>query len=76
MAAAKGTRIALHALETLYALAAAAWMALPLAAAAGIPWLSGLPEGLGAPWAAALGARATELALPRRWPGPRPWCWR
>lgn len=65
MPAGKGTRIALHAVETLYALLAAAWLALPLAAAAGITGLSSLPAGFGAPWAAVLGGPgdASVLAL-------------
>jgi adenylate cyclase len=56
------TRIALHIVETLYALAVAAWLALPLAEAAGL-----LPTSLGAGWGAAaavatIGALAWPLA--------------
>lgn len=53
------TRIVLHAVETLYAFAVAAWLALPLAEAAG--FRTGLDAGWGA---AAATAAAPDLAWP------------
>jgi len=54
------TRIVLHVVETAYALCAAAWLALPLAEAAGL-----LPTSLGARWGAATATRLVgELATP------------
>jgi adenylate cyclase len=54
------TRIALHVVESLYALAVAAWLTLPLAEAAGL-----LPAHLGAGWGA---AAATRTVGPFAWP--------